>query len=149
MAGPWGFVRYLSLAQGLLRSGRLPALLLAVARKSARRGRYFDALRDDLRLLRSLGVSWWRGEYRAIDPRALLAVVAAMLYFLAPLDALPDWLPALGLIDDLAVLAWVMRTWSDELAAFRAWREAQAPEVLEVIERLPDLGHSASEPLRP
>jgi uncharacterized membrane protein YkvA (DUF1232 family) len=42
-----------------------------------------------------------------------------------------------GLIDDLAVLAWVLRTWNDELLAFRAWREAQAPSRLELIERLP------------
>jgi uncharacterized membrane protein YkvA (DUF1232 family) len=65
-------------------------------------------------------------------------VEAALLYFVIPLDGLPDWLPVLGFVDDLAVLAWVLRTWRDELAAFRAWRDAQAPEVLEVIERLPD-----------
>ncbi|MNE53675.1 hypothetical protein D3C80_1484140 [compost metagenome] len=64
--------------------------------------------------------------------------MAALLYFVIPLDGLPDWLPVLGFVDDLAVLAWVLRTWRDELAAFRAWRDAQAPEVLEVIERLPD-----------
>lgn len=83
-------------------------------------------------------MAWWRGEYRAISSQALLAVVAALLYFVTPLDALPDWLPMVGFIDDLAVLAWVLRTWSDELAAYRAWRDAQAPEALEVIERLPD-----------
>lgn len=138
MSPPWNFVRYLPLAQRFLRSGRLPALLLAVARKSGRQGRGFRALKEDLRLLQNLCLAWWRGEYRTIGSQALLAVVAALLYFLTPLDALPDWLPGLGLVDDLAVLAWVLSTWSEELAAFRAWREAQAPEVLEVVERLPD-----------
>lgn len=138
MGAPWNFVRYLPLAQRFLRGGRLPALLLAVARKSGRQGRGFRGLKEDLRLLQNLCLAWWRGEYRAIGSQALLAVVAALLYFLTPLDALPDWLPGLGLVDDLAVLAWVLRTWSEELAAFRAWREAQAPEVLAVIERLPE-----------
>lgn len=138
MKQPWNFSSYLRLAPVFLRRGRLPALLLAVARKSGKPGRGFTALKDDLRLLQGLCMAWWRGEYRAISSQALLAVVAALLYFVTPLDALPDWLPMVGFIDDLAVLAWVLRTWSDELAAFRAWREAQAPEALEAIERLPD-----------
>lgn len=137
MKAPWNFVRYLSLARPFLRDGRLPALLVAVARKSGKQGRRLGALKDDLRLLQNLCLAWWRGEYRAIGSRTLVAVVAALLYFLTPLDALPDWLPGLGLVDDLAVLAWVLRTWREELAAFRAWREAQAPEVLAIIECLP------------
>lgn len=138
MKQPRNFSSYLRTAQDFLRRGRLPALLLAVARKSARQGGRFSALKEDLRLLQGLCMAWWRGEYRAISSQALLAVVAALLYFVTPLDGLPDWLPVVGFIDDLAVLAWVLRTWSDELAAFWAWREAQAPETLEIIERLPD-----------
>ncbi len=138
MKQSWKFSSYLRLAPAFLRRGRLPALLLAVARKSGKQGWRFSALQEDLRILQGLCMAWWRGEYRAISSQALLAIVAALLYFVTPLDALPDWLPLVGFIDDLAVLAWVLRTWRDELAAFRAWREAQAPEALEVIERLPD-----------
>lgn len=138
MNAPWSFLRYLPLAQRYLRNGRLPALLLAVARKSGKQGWRFAAFKKDLQLLQNLCLAWWRGEYRAIAPRALVAVVAALLYFLTPLDALPDWLPGLGFIDDLAVVAWVLATWQEELAAFRAWRQAQTAEKLERIERLPD-----------
>ena len=149
MKQPWNFSSYLGAAQAFLRRGRLPALLLAVARKSARQGGRFSVLQEDLRLLQGLCMAWWRGEYRAISSQAVLAVVAALLYFVTPLDGLPDWLPVVGFIDDLAVLAWVLRTWSDELAAFRAWREAQAPEALEVIERLPDGQTPALDKLKP
>jgi uncharacterized membrane protein YkvA (DUF1232 family) len=137
MKAPWNFARYLPLAQRFLTRGRLPSLLLAVAVKSGKQGKRFAGLKEDLRLLQGLCVAWWRGEYRAISSQALLAVVGALLYFVTPLDAIPDWLIGVGLIDDLAVLAWVLRTWSDELMAFRAWREAQAPSRLELIERLP------------
>ena len=41
-------------------------------------------------------------------------------------------------LDDIAVLAWVMKTLDGDLSAFRAWREAQRPEKLAVVERLPD-----------
>ncbi len=137
MKAPWNFARYLPLAQRFLSRGRLPSLLLAVAVKSGKQGKRFAGLKEDLQLLQGLCVAWWRGEYRAISSQALLAVVGALLYFVTPLDAIPDWLIGVGLIDDLAVLAWVLRTWSDELMAFRAWREAQAPSRLELIERLP------------
>ncbi|MNW71035.1 hypothetical protein D3C74_506400 [compost metagenome] len=43
----------------------------------------------------------------------------------------------MGFLDDIAVLAWVMKAVSDELAAFNAWRNRQAPEKLRVVERLP------------
>src|SRR5690606_23885388 len=128
--------RYLRLAQRVLARGRLPALLMAVARKGEG-GARFARLRGDLSLLGGLCAAWWRGEYRAIGNQALVAVVAALVYFLVPLDMVPDWLPGVGLLDDLAVLAWVLRTWEAELQAYRTWREAQAPEVLQRIEALP------------
>lgn len=137
MKAPWAFARYLRLAQTLLGKGRLPALLLAVARKSVRQGRRLGGLSEDLRLLQALCLAWWRGEYRQISRQALLASVAGLLYFLSPLDALPDWLLGLGFLDDIAVLAWVMRSWRGELEAFRAWRAAQSAERLAELERLP------------
>jgi uncharacterized membrane protein YkvA (DUF1232 family) len=137
MKAPKRFARYLLLAQRFLGAGRLPGLLLSVARKREKAGASLAALRDDLELLQGLCLAWWRGEYRAVSRQALLAVVAALLYFVTPMDALPDWLPAIGFVDDLAVLAWVLRTWRDELAAFQAWRMAQSPETLCKIERLP------------
>ncbi|NNJ14314.1 DUF1232 domain-containing protein [Pseudomonas putida CSV86] len=134
MKAPWNFTRFLPLAERLLSRGRLPALLFAVARKGPRLGQ----LKEDVRLLQALCVAWWRGEYRAISPKALVTIVAGLLYFVSPLDAIPDWLLGVGMLDDIAVLGWVLKTVSDELDAFRAWRQRQAPEKLRVVERLPD-----------
>ncbi|WP_374323545.1 YkvA family protein [Aquipseudomonas alcaligenes] len=136
MNSSWGGARYLTMARRLLESGRLPGLLRAVADKGERNAR-FARVRDDLNLLLGLCAAWWRGEYRAVGRQALLSVVAALLYFLAPLDMVPDWLPGAGLLDDLAVLTWVMRTWAAELDAYRAWREARPAEQLKQAEALP------------
>lgn len=94
-------------------------------------------LREDVKLLQSLCLAWWRGEYRAISAKALVTIVAGLLYFVSPIDAIPDWLLGVGLLDDIAVLGWVLKTVSDELARFKAWRDSQAPERLRVVERLP------------
>lgn len=134
MSAPWNFTRFLPLAERLLSRGRLPALLFAVARKGPKLGQ----LRDDLRLMQALCLAWWRGEYRAISPKALVTIVAGLLYFVSPLDAIPDWLLGVGFLDDIAVLGWVLKTVADELARFKDWRNSQAPEKLRVVERLPD-----------
>ncbi|MDH0301189.1 MULTISPECIES: YkvA family protein [unclassified Pseudomonas] len=134
MSAPWNFARFLPLAERLLSRGRLPALLFAVARKGPKLGQ----LREDLRLMQALCLAWWRGEYRAVSPKALITIVAGLLYFVSPLDAIPDWLLGVGLLDDIAVLGWVLKTVADELARFKAWRASQAPERLRVVERLPD-----------
>lgn len=141
MNPPFNSMRYLRLAQRVLARGRLPALLLAVTRKGEGRAR-FARLGGDLKLLQGLCAAWWRGEYRAIGSQALVAVVAALVYFLVPLDMVPDWLLGVGLLDDLAVLAWVLRTWEGELQAYRVWREAQSPEVLRRIEAVPAVGEA-------
>lgn len=141
MNPPFNSMRYLRLSQRVLARGRLPALLLAVTRKGEGRAR-FARLGGDLKLLQGLCAAWWRGEYRAIGSQALVAVVAALVYFLVPLDMVPDWLLGVGLLDDLAVLAWVLRTWDGELQAYRVWREAQSPEVLRRIEAVPAVGEA-------
>ncbi|WP_406821210.1 YkvA family protein [Pseudomonas sp. KnCO4] len=133
MSAPWNFARFLPLAERLLSRGRLPALLFAVARKGPRLGQ----LREDVKLLQSLCLAWWRGEYRAISAKALVTIVAGLLYFVSPIDAIPDWLLGVGLLDDIAVLGWVLKTVADELARFKAWRDSQTPERLRVVERLP------------
>ena len=138
MKTPWKLTRYLPLAARFLREGRLPELLRALADKRTPQGQRFAALKEDLQLLRALSLAWFKGEYRQISNQALLMVVAALLYFITPFDAIPDWLVGVGFVDDLAVLAWVMRTWHGELEAFKAWRDKQSPERLALIEHLPN-----------
>ncbi|MCS3468444.1 uncharacterized membrane protein YkvA (DUF1232 family) [Pseudomonas sp. JUb42] len=137
MKAPWNILRYLPMARRLMAAGRLPGLLFAVARKGASEGSRLGKLKEDLRLLQALCLAYWRGEYRAISPKAILSVVAGLMYFLSPLDAIPDWIPGIGMLDDIAVLAWVMKSLETELDAFRAWRARQVPEKLAVVERLP------------
>jgi uncharacterized membrane protein YkvA (DUF1232 family) len=138
MKTPWNLLRFLPMAQRLLSRGRLPALIFAVAHKGATQGNRLGKLKDDLRLLQALCLAYWRGEYRAISPKAMVSVVAGLMYFLSPLDLIPDWIPVVGMLDDIVVLAWVMKSLEAELNAFREWRAKQVPEKLAAVERLPD-----------
>ena len=46
-----------------------------------------------------------------------------LFYFVMPLDAIPDFIPFAGFIDDLAVLTAISNAVQDELLAYRLWRE--------------------------
>lgn len=138
MKTPWNWVRFLPMAQRVLSRGRLPALLFAVARKGAAQGNRLGKLKDDLRLLQALCLAYWRGEYRDISPKAMVSVVAGLMYFLSPVGIIPNWIPVIGILDDIVVLGWVMKSLESELDAFREWRAKQTPEKLAVVERLPD-----------
>jgi uncharacterized membrane protein YkvA (DUF1232 family) len=82
----------------------------------------FQSLRALLRLLRA----YVKGEYRNVPPKSLILIVAGILYFLMPIDVIPDFIVGIGFIDDAAVLAWVVSTVKTVLDDFVVW-EASRP----------------------
>ncbi len=52
----------------------------------------------------------------------ILLVVAALLYFLSPLDTIPDFLGAIGFTDDAAVVLFVLNAIKNEISHYRDWQ---------------------------
>ena len=59
------------------------------------------------------------GEYHGLSKATIGIVAGALLYFVAPLDLLPDLLPAVGFIDDFAVIAFTVNVVQKEIEDFR------------------------------
>ncbi|MET3729772.1 uncharacterized membrane protein YkvA (DUF1232 family) [Fictibacillus halophilus] len=72
--------------------------------------------------------SYKRGDYRDVSKKSLVLVVAGLLYFVSPIDAVPDFLIGAGLLDDATVLAFIFSTLSSEISAFQAWEEEKEEE---------------------
>ena len=93
--------------------------------------RLFELLRmigrfwRDLPLLFRLLKAWINGSYQGLSLRTLASLVAALIYVLSPVDFLPDFIPGIGLIDDAAVLAFLLHSMARDLAAFRAWEQSR------------------------
>ena len=49
--------------------------------------------------------SYIRREYTAIPVGSIIAILAALIYVLAPIDLIPDTIPVLGVLDDVAVIS--------------------------------------------
>lgn len=67
-----------------------------------------------------------RGAYPHVPWRTAGALVAALAYFVAPIDAVPDFIPLTGLLDDAAVLSLVFGAAESDLRRYCAWRGAPA-----------------------
>ena len=66
-----------------------------------------------------------KGQYKAIPWKTFIIIVAAVIYFINPLDFIPDLIPIAGLADDFAVLLWVYNAVSGEVEKFLSWEQSQ------------------------
>lgn len=91
-------------------------------RATRQRGRLGEAFEDVMALTR-LVRAWATGRYRSVPTSTLLAAIGALVYFLMPFDALPDFIFAFGLLDDIALIGKVVQMCRRDLQAFRAWEQ--------------------------
>ena len=61
------------------------------------------------------------GKYRDISIKSILLLIAAVIYFINPLDLIPDAVIGFGFTDDLAILTGVYSLVSGELEKFQEW----------------------------
>jgi len=64
------------------------------------------------------------GDYKIRSLRILIILLAAIIYFINPLDMIPDFVFGIGLADDLAVLTLVYRAAAEEITLFRKWEDS-------------------------
>jgi len=82
---------------------------------------------ENLKLLLRMAKAVWRGQFK-LSLKTYVMVVGALLYFLAPVDAIPDFVPLLGFLDDASVIAWVIKQIAQELEEFKAFEKQQESE---------------------
>jgi len=78
---------------------------------------------DSVRDLFSLFNDALKGKYK-LNPVTLGMIGGGLLYFVLPADLVPDFIPFVGYLDDMAVLSAILKSMSQELAAHRNWRKA-------------------------
>jgi uncharacterized membrane protein YkvA (DUF1232 family) len=128
------YIRIFSLMKGLLResqtyrsddvrSRELADAALAKAQKN--QGALSKVWTDITSIIRLLK-AYAKGNYREVPWRSVSLAIAALLYFVSPVDAMPDFIPALGLVDDIFVVGWVMRGIQKDLDKFLRWEQSAA-----------------------
>ncbi len=65
------------------------------------------------------------GSYRKIPWSSLALLITTILYFLSPIDVIPDFIIALGLLDDVALISWTFKAIAKDIAEFEEWEKDQ------------------------
>lgn len=92
------------------------------------------------RIRRGLGIpvrmlnAYIKGEYRDIPWRSLSMITAAIVYFVMPFDLMPDILPLIGFMDDVALLTWTLGQIKSDIDRFLAWEQQQLAISEDIIE---------------
>ena len=104
-------------------------LVEKAGKKAATNGLSLQHIKTGLADLLRLIKAWAKGHYREVPWSTVAKAVAAVVYFLNPLDAIPDMIIGAGLLDDVTVIAYVVRSLATDLEKFRAWEARQPVEV--------------------
>lgn len=119
------------------------------ARTLSEKAGFLSQYWEDIKTSFSLIRDWFSGAYEKVPTRMVVSLVGAILYFLSPLDIIPDWIPMAGFIDDAAILAFVFKLSEADLKMYRCWKRRQAgrspePRANEEPEELDSDGEEAT-----
>lgn len=76
-------------------------------------------------ILASMVIAYCKGEYKDVPMGSMIAIVSALLYFISPLDIIPDSIPVVGYSDDFAVLVLCLKMVESDVDDYIAWRDGE------------------------
>ena len=74
-----------------------------------------------LKVLIRMVKAYAKGDYREVDTKNIVLMVAALVYFVTPIDLVPDFIPITGLLDDFTVVLLVYNKLQEEIDHFIVW----------------------------
>lgn len=69
-----------------------------------------------------------KGNYKTVPWWTIASIAFTLLYILNPFDLVPDFIPGIGYIDDLAVFTFALKFIQTDLHAYLDWKVEQDPE---------------------
>ena len=128
------FKKFLAAAEGYIKQpSRLKKLLVDSfnkAREKKEIGAIAHEVWDTLQSLFRLIKMSASGEYTGLPASTTVAAVAVLIYFISPIDLIPDFIPVVGLLDDMALIAWFSTSIKHELDKFHEWETTKAATVV-------------------
>jgi uncharacterized membrane protein YkvA (DUF1232 family) len=77
---------------------------------------------EDIKLLVSIIEDYVNGSYKELPWMTIAAIVGTLLYVLSPIDLIPDFIPVIGWLDDLAVLGLCLKAIHVDLQKYKDWK---------------------------
>ena len=80
---------------------------------------------EDGKLLLAIVKDYWAGAYRQIPYGVIASSVFTLIYVLNPFDMVPDVLPLIGQLDDVAVMGACLILFEQDLHKYKDWKVGQ------------------------
>lgn len=100
-------------------SNQVASLVQAAMAKIAQSGPKINTVKTDLKDLLEMLRGYLNGSYTNIPWKSLVAITAGIIYFVNPLDLIPDFMAGVGFLDDIKVIELVLRQVHTDLSTFR------------------------------
>ena len=65
-------------------------------------------------------------EYLDTPWQTIVIITAALIYFVSPFDAIADFIPFIGFVDDAAIISAVFASISKDVEKFMAWEAGKS-----------------------
>ena len=83
------------------------------------------AVWDKMQLLFSLAQDYANGNYKDVSNASIAAIIGSLLYFISPIDVIPDFILGLGFLDDAFIIGYVFNKVAKELTKYQDWKNNQ------------------------
>jgi uncharacterized membrane protein YkvA (DUF1232 family) len=80
---------------------------------------------EDGQLFIAIVKDYWSGAYRQIPYGAIASIVFSLIYVLNPFDLVPDMLPLIGQVDDVAVMGACLILVEQDLHKYKDWKQGR------------------------
>lgn len=84
-----------------------------------------QVLSEKIATLSRMVKAYFTGEYKIIPWGSIVKIIAVLIYFISPIDVIPDFLPVIGLTDDLALTMWLFSSLKVDFENFEAWEQGK------------------------
>jgi uncharacterized membrane protein YkvA (DUF1232 family) len=120
-----------------------------LANKNSKENKFVQLFETGHTLVR-LVRNYVSGEYRQIHTSTIVSGLGVLLYVISPIDLVPDFIPALGFLDDLSLISWFIGKFHVEITRFQEWEQTSAPALAHAapaqsdrsLPAVAELGHS-------
>jgi len=102
-------------------------VLLDQAIKKAKKIGPFEEIWENIQLLFGIVKDWRSGSYTDIPTGSIICIIIGLLYFVSPIDIIPDFLPG-GLVDDAVVLGIIIKQVGSDLDKYKNWLDEKKIE---------------------
>jgi uncharacterized membrane protein YkvA (DUF1232 family) len=92
----------------------------ALEKAKQRKGPLKEVLGDLMTMIRMIQ-AYAKREYRAVPWGTMAVIIGGVVYFVSPVDLIPDPIPVVGFLDDAAVLALIIAQVRADLDDFLVW----------------------------